>query len=1102
MLKEAPPEVPEWCELPEYVKNPGCGPRVILGEPGTGKTELALSLMVHRIRAGMDTTAGIILVPDRAAANRLRDQLALRSNITFSSPVVRTFAGFAYDVLSQAWESGALAGVPTAPRLLSGAEQDTLIEELLAGHQEKGGGPAWPDSLGDAPRTRGFRSELREFMDRSDEFSASPEEIQAAGRRLGIPEWEATAQFLQEFRDVASLQHPEAFAPAELMMQTIVALEANTEFAARFLADLELVVIDDAQEATPSQNRLISLLMNTPSRAGARDVIALACPDTVVQGFRGARADLVDDLISTAKQRTGENAVTVLETSTQMSAARMSPGIHSMYRAIVNRLPAIGADALRRPYEAQFDASAEVSLVSSVADEHRLVARHVIDSHIRRSVPYEEIAVIARNQEHVSRLARALELNGIATELPPASRPLKEEAAVAPLLDMARIALRPTELGPRNGTHEANKTNAARAAAVERLLLGRYGDVTSIDIRRIRQDLLGYDRLRNAHLYNQEDGPGIKPPTSDELLGNLLDADYTQEDYQSWGAAGHAALRLKGMITATREHLTGPTTPATVLWSLWENARMGEAWRSTALKDNGLRSSRAHRDLDAVMALFQAAERFAEQNPKGSVIRFIESLEDHDVPTDSLAQRGSSSGRVKVLTPAAAAGTEYNTVIIAGLQEGVWPSTGLRGQLLRSQDLAAVLEHGPETLHSTTVADKLKAVRADELRQLASAVSRAREQLYVTAVMDEDITPSTFLDTMRGPHASKLTPIQVPRPATLASLVAMLRRTAEAGESADVIEDAATVLGYLSATGERGEEPADNTASVRGAAPEEWWGLAPLSSHDPVIAPGNEIKVSGSKVEDAIERPQTWFMRAAGGVKPTDFARSLGTLIHRIAERFPEANMDSMLRELSSSWEELSFDSDWESKREYEYAREILEKFAAYVGSPPRESAKEEHGFKVALPPAEGDQHPISISGSIDRIDLDDNGRPTITDLKTGKNLPTQEAVKTHDQLRTYQLAVIHGALKELTQIPEEHRNRPAGGRIVGLGGAAKGPALREQESIVETKQVQDAEQRVREAAAIMSAADFLARHLPGGFPCANPGTCPLCSSGRQVTHP
>ena len=144
----------------------------------------------------------------------------------------------------------------------------------------------------------------------------------------------------------------------------------------------------------------------------------------------------------------------------------------------------------------------------------------------------------------------------------------------------------------------------------------------------------------------------------------------------------------------------------------------------------------------------------------------------------------------------------------------------------------------------------------------------------------------------------------------------------------------------------------------------------------------------------------------------------------------------------------------------------------------------------------------ISISGSIDRIDLDDNGRPTITDLKTGKNLPTQEAVKTHDQLRTYQLAVIHGALMELTQIPEEHRNRPAGGRIVGLGGASKGPALREQESIVETKQVQDAEQRVREAAAIMSAADFLARHLPGGFPCANPGTCPLCSSGRQVTHP
>ena len=1087
MLEQDPREVPEWVEIPEHVKKPGCGPRVVLGEPGTGKTELALSLMVHRLREGMDASAGIILVPNRAAANRLRDQLALRSNITFSAPVIRTFAGFAYDLLSQAWEAGALPGVATAPRLLSGAEQDTLIEELLDGHQKNGGGPAWPESLGDAPRTRGFRGELREFMDRADEFSASTEEILGAGRELDVPEWEAAAQFLQEFRDVASLQHAEAFAPAELTMQAIAVLESDIEFAEKFLAGLELVIVDDAQEATPSQHRLINLLMQTPSNAGARDVIALACPDTVVQGFRGARADLVDELMAAAKQHTGDHAVTVLETPT-----RMSRGIHSVYRAIVNRLPAIGADALRQSHEASFDATADISLVSSVADEHRLLARHVIDAHLRRAVPYEEIAVIARNQEHVSRLARALELNGIATELPPASRPLKEEPAVAPLLEMARMALLRAEVGPRNASREANKVNAARAATVERLLLGRYGAVTSIDIRRIRQDLLGHDRLVDAHLYNKEDGTGLKPPTSDELLGNLLDADYTEEEYQRWGAAGYAALRLKGMITATREHLEGPTTPATVLWSLWENARMAEAWRDTALSGTSLRSSRAHRDLDAVMALFQAAERFAEQNPKGSVIRFIESLEDHDIPMDSLAQRGASSGRVKVLTPAAAAGTEYNTVIIAGLQEGVWPSTGLRGQLLRSQDLAAVLEYGPATLHSTTVADKLKAVRIDELRQLASAVSRAREQLYVTAVMDQDITPSTFIDAMRGPHADRLKPIEVPRPATLASLVAMLRRTAEAGDNAQLIDDAATVLGFLSTS----EEP------VRGAAPEEWWGLAPLSSENPVTAPGYEIKVSGSKVEDAIERPQTWFMRASGGVRPTDFARSLGTLIHAIAERFPEADFDSMKHRLASAWEELSFESEWESQREHERAEQMLHKFSSYVATQPRLSAKEEHGFKVPLPPAEGDRNPISISGSIDRIDLDDNGRPTITDLKTGKNLPTQEAVKTHDQLRTYQLAVIHGALKELTQIPEEHRNRPAGGRIVGLGGTAKGPALREQESIVETKQVQDAEQRVREAAAIMSAADFLARHLPGGFPCANPGTCPLCSSGRQVTHP
>lgn len=108
---------------------------------------------------------------------------------------------------------------------------------------------------------------------------------------------------------------------------------------------------------------------------------------------------------------------------------------------------------------------------------------------------------------------------------------------------------------------------------------------------------------------------------------------------------------------------------------------------------------------------------------------------------DSLARTGSTSGRVKVLTPAAAAGLEWDTVIVTGLEEGLWPSTGLRGQLLRSDELATVAELGPQALRDSTVAQKLRAVRDDELRQFVTALSRARTQLHLIGISGDDATP-------------------------------------------------------------------------------------------------------------------------------------------------------------------------------------------------------------------------------------------------------------------------------------------------------------------------------------------------------------------------
>ena len=107
----------------------------------------------------------------------------------------------------------------------------------------------------------------------------------------------------------------------------------------------------------------------------------------------------------------------------------------------------------------------------------------------------------------------------------------------------------------------------------------------------------------------------------------------------------------------------------TVLWALWHAAEQAEPWRRSALA-GGTAGERADRDLDAVLALFRAAETFVDRMPRSTPGAFVDWLQAQDLPSDSLAARARRAS-VQVLTPAGAAGREWDVVVVAGVQEGV-----------------------------------------------------------------------------------------------------------------------------------------------------------------------------------------------------------------------------------------------------------------------------------------------------------------------------------------------------------------------------------------------------------------------------------------------
>ncbi|MGZ2223064.1 ATP-dependent helicase [Glutamicibacter nicotianae] len=1044
-------------------------PVLVTGAPGTGKTSLLIDTAVAHLDTGLDPQSLLIIGPTRLAAASIRDELSRRAERTFTEPVVRTWSAYAFDLIRRARVERLLPQLERVPRLLSGPEQDTLIGHLLEGHAAGlTEGPPWPSELALAVETRGFRKEIREFFDRVSELGLEPADIADLGQKANRPEWHAAALFYQEYRDLLDLGSAEAFDPAGLITRAAEILEDNEAFLHAEQDRLALILVDDLQEATLSQHRLLALLGKD------RALVAFAAPDSVVQGFRGARTD---ELHRFAQNYASTGEATSLELT---HGYRMSGPITEAWQRIVSSIP-LAAGLSGRAIESMNTpehALCESLVFENSTLEERFIAQRIVQLNLYENRSLEDIAIVVRNGSQVRSLSRFLEGQGIGVQVPPAEIPLKDEGAVRPLLDLLSLAF--------------SDSVADDPLLMQNLLLSRYGMSTALEIRRIRQ------------LLRQQEAAAGGRRSSQELLETCLREPAMAENL---GKPGYGLQRLLKMYAALQTELaSGTATPETALWAMWEASGRAKAWRDEAL-GAGTAARRADHDLDAVLSLFQAAERFVDQLPGASVQQFIEHILHQELPMDSLATRAAGGQTVTVLTTAAAAGKQWPVVFIPGLQEGSWPNLRLRGELLGSNALADAAEHGIDFLATRTPTHLVRQIRNDELRSFSNAVSRAADQLICTAVDNEDSQPSSFLDLVEPPGPEGRKPTAVPRIRSLPTLVAELRSTAESAKAASLgavpaaddadarslYQDAVHVLGRL----------AHAQPAVRGAHPDSWWGLRELSAQGPVIPEDQPRRVSPSKVETLVKSPLNWFVQSAGGTAAHDFAASLGTLIHSIAEEHPEASGHEYEQILQQRWPELEKLENWEGQRDFDRANAMLKKFAAYCITMRQEGralVAREMPFQLEVPAPGGTQ--IQLRGIIDRVEAGADGKVRVVDLKTGSTAPTKDATLQHPQLGVYQTAIQLGALQEHEETAGLS-DEPAGASLVYVGTSTKSASVREQPSIGEADW---ARTLIFEAAALMGNSEFITRHVSGAAGilgnCTLPEICPLCAQGRQVTEP
>ncbi|MGA5413166.1 ATP-dependent helicase [Streptomyces pseudogriseolus] len=549
------------------------------------------------------------------------------------------------------------------------------------------------------------------------------------------------------------------------------------------------------------------------------------------------------------------------------------------------------------------------------------------------------------------------------------------------------------------------------------LLTSPLAGMDAADLRRLGRALREEERAAGNPL----------PPPSDELLARALAEPERLAVHDPVYARG--AQRLGALLRRARECLAGGGTAEEALWELWD----GTPWPQRlerAARRGGAAGRNADRDLDAVCALFATAARAEERTGGRGALNFLEEIEAEDIAADTLTRRAARPDAVRLMTAHRSKGLEWRLVVVAGVQEGLWPDLRRRGSLLEADRI------GRDGLAEPLTPG---ALLSEERRLFYVAATRARDRLVVTAVKapsDDGDQPSRFL-TELGVDPRDVTG-RPRRPLSVAALVAELRATTVDPRVSDALREAAARrLARLAALADE-----DGRPLVPSAHPYRWWGMyEPTHSKVPLRDRDQPVVLSGSALDQLANTcALQWFLgREVKADAPATAAQGFGNVVHVLADEVASghtpADLDVLMERLDSVWNALAFDAPWKSVQEKENARVALERFLKWhvMDRTGRTPVASEHDFDVTL---ESGDYQVRIRGQMDRVEADGEGRAYVVDFKTGKQAPSSKEVERHPQLAVYQLAVREGAVDEVF---DGVRPEPGGAELVQLRqGAAK----------------------------------------------------------------
>ena len=937
----------------------------VIGSPGSGKTSCLKARFLHLVDKGAKPEQIVVIAQTRDSANLYRDQLALELQGATAGPIAKTLTSLAFSILV---DRARKLNAPT-PTLLSGSEQDAMLQEILKNQDAN----IWPKQLDNTVRSlTGFRTELRDLIAVAIEHGVTPEKLSQLGKEQGVSQWEAASACYKQYLEIQNSSESQKYDSASLLREAALVV-ASSEDLPGSITSIKTLLVDDAQELTPAAGEFIFAL--TQKGAG---VSFFGDPDVATLSFRVANPKamtLLAERIATSKSLTVETIY--LQPSHQVRPPEISLALAKLSSQIEVARAGRQRKALTVASNEQASGDGLVAKVfRSRTDELAYLAGALRRRHLFDGVAWSNMAVIARSRPELDALALVLSSHSVPVRVTGSASALKSDHAAGELLQLAAVCL---------------SDEPVSLAQAEWLLTSEVCGLDALSLLRLKRS------LRRAYQDSEA--------TADELLLSAMSEPAVIALVRSQEA--RKAEQFIRLIGQTRLLAQEPeATTEAVLWNLISGTALMDRWVVASRGVSEL-AMQAGKNLDSVLALFAAAARFTERNPESRPIDFVLDQLAREIPEDSLALNTLSGEYVSLLTPSGLIGRSFDTVLLPGLIEGVWPNLKPRSSLLGAQALDALA-----TGEIDNTSELTKSELSGELRMFNKALGAARSKVLITATDQEEEQISQFLALVNGSIPEPESTI--PRSFTLRSLAGDMRRDLASGTGEN--SELAMGLARLAA------------ASVPGSDPANWYGLLPLSTEETLTDLASElVTVRPSQLESYLKCPLHWFLQNHGG-RSDSFSASLGTLVHEVLEVSSSSDLAELQKLTDSRWHSLEFEADWLEDLGKRRAAKMLANLASYLKQFEDQGSivlAKEQNFRFEF------DH-VRVQGQVDRIESFENGSIMIVDLKTGSSAPTDADTATNPQLALYQMALLEGGFEDIGKIAQEQL---AGAKLLIVGG-------------------------------------------------------------------